>query len=62
MGCGGMGSWFAEYLSYKGHSLTVSDVRHRRAEAVAEAVGAKVAASNLEAVGDIDIAPLCFPP
>lgn len=61
VGCGGMGSWFAEYFSSRGHSLTVSDVRRERASALAVAIGAKIADSNVEAVSDVDLTLLCVP-
>ena len=60
-GAGRMGSWFARYFKAKGCPTILSDVRAEEAHSVAQAIGAELADTNLDAVECADVALVCVP-
>jgi prephenate dehydrogenase len=60
-GAGRMGSWFARYFKAKGFPTILSDVRDEETHVVAQAIGAELADTNLDAVECADMALVCVP-
>ena len=60
-GAGHIGSWFTEHFTSKGLPTVIADTRMDEARAIADATGAELAHSNLEAVEGVDAVLVCVP-
>lgn len=60
-GAGGMGQWFAKYLSFLGYEVGISDFFSDRAKEVANNFGYKFFKSNIDAVMEADLVLIAVP-
>lgn len=58
---GKMGKWLVQYLSNRGHNLTVSDINRDGLRSLSQSYRVKVSKNNLEAVKNVELAILSVP-